>query len=202
MNTGVLLSGGMDSAIALHWAKESRSSATAWSIDYGQKHKKRELEAAKAIAKAAGVPQREVSLRVPWPPIGSDNIVYGRNLMMLSTVAAQLAVRGGGEPVEVVIGANREDYDGFPDCRPEFLSAASKALSLGLGVEVVIAAPFIDRTKAAMLRECKALPGAWGAVAMSWTCYLGGELPCGTCSACMKRSAAFAEIGEADPWHA
>lgn len=202
MNAGVLLSGGMDSAIALHWAKAARSSVVAWSVDLNQKHRVRELAAAKAIASAAGVPQREIKLRVPWPPIGSDNIVHGRNLMMLSTVAAQLAVRGGGEPVELVIGANREDYDGFPDCRPEFLSAASKALSLGLGVEVVIAAPFIDRTKAAMLRECKALPGAWDAVAMSWTCYLGGDLPCGTCSACVKRAAAFAEIGEADPWRA
>lgn len=202
MNTGVLLSGGSDSAIALHWAKASRSSVTAWSIDLGQRHRARELAAAKAIAAAAGVPQREIKLRVPWPPIGSDNIVHGRNMMLLSTVAAQLAVRGGGDPVEVVIGANREDYDSFPDCRPEFLSAASKALSLGLGVEVVIAAPFIDRTKATMLRECKALPGAWDAVAMSWTCYLGGDAPCGACAACVKRAAAFAEIGEADPWHA
>lgn len=201
MNSGVLLSGGMDSAIALHWARVRRGGLTAWSIDYGQKHK-RELVAAKAIAKAAGVPHRQIKLGVPWPPIGSNGVVVGRNLALLNTVGAQLAVRGGGDTVEIIIGATREDFDGFPDCRPEFMAAASRALTLGFGVETFVVAPFVTQPKAAMVKDALSMPGAWEAIGMSWTCYEGGAAPCGACSACVKRAAAFAEAGQEDPWHA
>ena len=201
MYSGVLLSGGMDSAIALYWARVRRGGLTAWSIDYGQKHK-RELVAAKAIAKAAGVPHRQIKLGVPWPPIGSNGVVYGRNLALLNTVGAQLAVRGGGDTVELIIGATREDFDGFPDCRPEFMAAASRALTLGFGIETFVVAPFVTQPKAHMLTEARSMPGAWEAIGLSWTCYEGKDVPCGACSACTKRAAAFAEAGQEDPWHA
>lgn len=202
MSTGVLLSGGMDSVVALYWARERRRDVSAWSVDYGQKHRKCELDAAKRVAVLAGVPHRVLTARVPWAPMTGGGVVLpGRNIILLSIVAAQVATRSGGEHSEVVIGANLADYDGFPDCRPEFLAAASKAISLGLGAQVDVVAPFILNAKYELVSAARSF-GAWDALAISWSCYEGGEAPCGTCGACVKRAEGFEKAGEVDPWHA
>lgn len=188
----------MDSALALHWAIEHSASSQvhAWGIDYKQRHA-RELESAKAIAGAAWVPFKSLTARIPWAPISSD-VIPGRNLMLLSIVAAQAATRHG-EPCTLVVGANHADLDGFLDCRPGFFAAAAKAIALGLGADVSIVTPFIDRTKADLVRYARAEPARWHALSLSWTCYEGGAKPCGVCGACVKRAAGFAEAGEADP---
>jgi 7-cyano-7-deazaguanine synthase len=199
---GALLSGGMDSAAALHWALDTYGSVTAFSVDYGQAHRSPELAAAKKIAEAAAVPLRPLRVLIPWPPLAGD-VVPGRNIILLSTVAAQCVVRGGGDAARVVIGANAADSAGFPDCRPEFLAAAGTALGLGLGVEVTVVAPFVLSTKADIIRTARGLgPRAWEAIGLSWSCYRGGATPCGQCNACLKRAEGFAEAGEVDPWHA
>lgn len=200
MATGVLLSGGMDSVVALYWARETRRDVSAWSIDYGQKHAKRELDAAKRVCVLAGIPQRMLTARVSWAPMTGGVVLPGRNIILLSIVAAQVASRNGGEPSEVVIGANLADYDGFPDCRPEFLAAASKAVSLGLGARVDVVAPFVLNAKYELVNAARSF-GAWDALAISWSCYEGGASPCGTCGACVKRAEGFEKAGEADPWH-
>jgi len=187
----------MDSAVALYWSL-ARGQCSAWWLDYGQRHKDREREAARKIGALAGVKVEERRVTIPWAPIQGD-VIPGRNLILLSVIGAQVAVRGGGDSVELVVGANAADLDGFPDCRPEFLAAAAKAIGSGLGCDVRIAAPFVVSTKAEILREAKQF-GAWDAVGASWTCYQGGSVPCGECSACVKRAAAFAEVGEEDPW--
>lgn len=200
MTCVVLLSGGMDSAVALHWAIAHRRPAFALAIDYGQPHRVRELAAAREVAKASLVPLREGRLLAPWPPMQGD-VVVGRNLHLLNAAAAQGAVRGGGEPVDVVIGCNLADAEGFPDCRPEFLRAAGQAIGLGIGVQVQIVAPFIASAKAQIVREARELgPAAWHALRLSWSCYRGGDAPCGECGACVKRAAGFAAAGEEDPW--
>ena len=188
----------MDSALALHWAVEhSASQVHAWGVDYKQRHS-RELESAKAIAKAAWVPFKLLTARIPWAPISSD-VIPGRNLMLLSMVASQAATRHSAEAVTLVVGANHADLDGFPDCRPGFLSVAAKAISLGLDAEVSIVAPFMDKTKADLVRYARAEPARWHALSLSWSCYEGLAKPCGVCGACVKRAAGFAEAGEVDP---
>ena len=195
--TVVLLSGGLDSTVALFVARERWQDVRAISIDYGQRHR-RELDAAARVAALADVPHRVLTVSWPWPPMQGD-VVPGRNTMLLTLAATHDAARGGS--CRVVIGACAADAAAFPDCRLAYLLAAQQALSLGLGVPVEIVAPFIDRTKAQIVREARRL-GAWDAVAASWSCYAGGAAPCGQCGACRYRAEGFAEAGEVDPWHA
>lgn len=202
MTAAVLFSGGMDSAVALHWSisKYGRDAVTAWSIDYGQSHKTKELDAARFIASSAEVPHRVLKAQIPWAPMNGDALA-GRNLMLLSIVAAQAAARNGGAPVTIVIGACKADADGFPDCRPEFLVAAQEAITLGLGVSVTIVAPILLLSKAQIILMAHRLgDAAVSALLRSWSCYRGGESPCGECNACRKRAEGFAEAGMEDSW--
>lgn len=202
MTVAVLLSGGMDSAVALHWSltQYAPGSITCWLFDYGQGHRARELEAARAIADSAQVPCRLLKMQVPWAPMNGD-ILAGRNLMLLTVAAAQAAARGGGEPVTLVIGACEADAEGFPDCRPEFLVAAQHALTLALGVPVSIVAPLLLLSKAEIVRMAQRLgDAATRALVRSWSCYRGGETPCGDCNACRKRAEGFAQAKMVDSW--
>jgi 7-cyano-7-deazaguanine synthase len=196
----VLFSGGMDSTVALYWAiqRYGHGSVTAWSLDYGQRHKASELRSAREIARRTGVPLRELVLQVPWAPMAGD-VLPGRNLLLLSVVAAQAVARNGGEPVTLVVGFCADDAQGFCDCRPEFLSCAQKALSSGLGALVQLVAPLVDRDKTQIVRMAAEL-GALDSVRLSWSCYRGGERPCAECAACVKRRAGFAGAGVEGAW--
>ena len=167
------------------------------SVDYNQKHR-RELEAASRVAQLAGVEHSVKVLRYPWPVMAGP-VLPGRNSVLLMLAASHAAAKSGGDPVRVVIGACAADAAGFVDCRPEYLMAKQRELTLGLGVDVAVIAPFVDRTKAQIVREARAL-GAWDAVAASWSCYIGGDVPCGECGACKFRAEGFIEAGEVDPW--
>lgn len=195
----VLLSGGLDSTVCLYWARSKYTRVRCLSVDYGQRHR-RELEAAKSVAALAGVEHRGVKASVPWPPMAGD-VLPGRNTILLGIASAHLAAWSGGEGGDVVIGCCGADAAAFPDCRADFLLATSKAVSLGLGCEVSVIAPLVDRTKAQTLSTAKDV-GAWDALALTWTCYRGEAVPCGACNSCKGRAAGFAELGTEDPWHA
>lgn len=197
--TTVLLSGGLDSTVALFWARERWAGVDAVAVNYRQKHD-RELVAARMVASLAGVLLKTLDLRYPWPPM-QGAVVPGRNGILLGIAAGQAAVRGGGDPVRVVIGACAADAAGFVDCRADYLLTKQRELTLSHGVPVEIVAPFADRTKAQIVQEARRL-GAWEAVGYSWSCYEGGAQPCGACSACRFRAEGFAQAGEVDPWHA
>lgn len=201
MSCTVLLSGGMDSAICLHWARERHEDVRAISIDYGQRHVT-ELVSARRIARRAGVELVELRAEIPWRPsaltgAGGDVVVAGRNGILAHIAAAQ--VPGG----RVVMGCCADDAARFPDCRPAYLEALSQALTLALGV--ALNAPLVTLSKVDALRMASTIPGALDAVALSWSCYdpqdAGARRPikCGRCLACEVRTKAFAEIGEPDP---
>jgi 7-cyano-7-deazaguanine synthase len=202
MNTIVLLSGGLDSTAALFWARENRTSVRAIAIDYAQAHKLPELARARAACATAGVVLAAVKLSFPWPPMAGD-VLPGRNLALLTIAAAQGATRGGGVLVEVVIGSCAADQATFHDCRPEFFQAAEKALSLALGVETRIVAPWIDRTKAQIIDSVRQIPGALECISRSWSCYRpvrrdGQSVACHACNACKLRKDGFDAAQEID----
>lgn len=207
----VLLSGGMDSAIALHWAvaRYGRERVVALSVDYGQRHGC-ELVAARRIASRAGVEHVERAIVVPWGESlltdgdgeNASPIVPGRNVILATLAAAEVVRRGG---TAVVIGCCADDAAGFPDCRPGFLVAMSVAISAAFDLDVELVAPLLHTPKAAMLARAARLPGALEAVDLSWSCYrpqsAGARAPiaCGECNACALRARAFDAAGRRDP---
>lgn len=209
----VLLSGGMDSAIALHWAlaEYGREQVLAVSIDYGQRHR-RELDSAARIAAAAGVEHVQQAIVVPWGeslltsgtkgrPQASP-VVPGRNVVLATLAAATVLARGGGA---IVIGCCSDDAAGFPDCRPRFVRAMTEALSAAFDRVVKIEAPLLELSKASMLSYAARIPGALEAVDLSWSCYeprfadACGPIACQHCNACALRARAFDAVGRRDP---
>lgn len=213
----ILLSGGLDSAVALHLAKSEGFELHTISFDYGQRHN-RELNAAKTIAQQAGVANHQVvtlkldrwggsSLTDKQMEVEDGNVnrsdipvtyVPARNMVFLS-VAASLAEAIGAQ--DIFIGVSQVDYSGYVDCRQEFIDGMEKAINLGtvMGAEknqpIKIHAPFVNKTKAEEIQLGVKLGVDFG---LTWSCYRGGEKPCGTCDSCLLRAKAFAEAGVID----
>ncbi|MCU4156919.1 7-cyano-7-deazaguanine synthase QueC [Carboxylicivirga sp. A043] len=213
----VLLSGGLDSAVALHVAKKEGFELHALSFDYGQRHN-RELEAAKIIAEQAEAASHQVvtlkldkwggssltdsSMKVEDGDVNRSDIpvtyVPARNMVFLS-VAASLAEAIGAQ--DIFIGVSQVDYSGYVDCRQEFIDGMEKAINLGtvMGAEknqpIKVHAPFVNMTKAEEITLGVELGADLG---LTWSCYRGGEKPCGTCDSCLLRAKAFAEAGVID----
>lgn len=214
----VLLSGGLDSTTALYLAKSEGHEVHALSFDYGQRHE-RELESARRIAQAAGVASHQVvslklgqwggsSLTDKTMTVGDgdvdrtdipDTYVPARNMVFLS-VAASMAEALGAQ--DIYIGVSEVDYSGYVDCRQVFIDAMERAINLGtvMGAEkgqpIKLHAPFAHMTKADEIRLGRRLGVDFS---QTWSCYRGGERPCGTCDSCLLRAKAFAEAGIEDP---
>jgi len=216
----VVLSGGLDSTVCLALAagegERESDGLVALTFDYGQRHGV-EVERARLIADRYGAEWLRVevdasqwggsaltdaSVAVPVDCVDADVIpvtyVPARNLIFLSVA---MGVAEARDADAVYLGVNALDYSGYPDCRPEFIDSFRKtaALALKRGVEgrpVEIRTPLIDSTKAAIVR----LGIEVGApLELTWSCYLGGDAPCGECDACRLRAKGFAEAGVDDP---
>lgn len=221
----VLLSGGLDSSTVLYEAKAQGLDCYALSFDYGQRHRQ-EMDAAAAIAQAAGATDRQVvtfnlgqwggsaltdsrlelpSGRSPTEMAADIPITYvpARNSIFLSFALSYAEAIGAGY---IYIGVNQLDYSGYPDCRPDFIAAIQEAFRLGTrqgreGVPIKIAAPLIDRRKTDIIQLGNKLGVPW---AKTWSCYSdgGGVTPpiaCGVCDSCQLRLVAFAALGLEDP---
>lgn len=221
----VLLSGGLDSAVALACARRDGFECHALSIDYGQRHSI-ELAAAARVAGLLGAASHRVvgvDLRaiggsaltsdLPVPPARplarpdeprSIPITYvpARNLIFLSLAAGLAEVVGARD---LFIGANAVDFSGYPDCRPEFLDAFSRAVNLATRAGVESGEPYF-RVRAPLLLLSKAeiirLGASMGVdFALTHSCYdpdAAGRA-CGVCESCKIRRRGFAEAGAADP---
>jgi 7-cyano-7-deazaguanine synthase len=215
----VLLSGGMDSATAAAWARAAGLDPAALSIDYGQRHR-HELAAAARVAAALAIRDHRV-VRVDLRAIGgsalTDDIavprdrgsvggdvpvtyVPARNTVFLALLTGLAEMVGASE---LVIGANVQDYSGYPDCRPEFLRAFTEVARLGTrsgieGAALRVRAPLLHLSKAGIVRLGHALGLDFG---LTLSCYdpPGPLVHCGRCDACRLRRAGFAEATVPDP---
>ncbi|MDE6451034.1 MAG: 7-cyano-7-deazaguanine synthase, partial [Odoribacter sp.] len=125
--------------------------------------------------------------------------VPARNMVFLSVAASWADALG---ITDIFIGVSEVDYSGYVDCREEFIRAMETAINQGtvLGTEqqqhITIHAPFMHMTKADEIKLGIRLAVDYS---QTWTCYRGGDTPCGTCDSCLLRAKAFAEAGVADP---
>jgi 7-cyano-7-deazaguanine synthase len=213
----VLLSGGLDSATALAIARQRGDECHTLAFDYGQRHRA-ELAAARRIAAAQhAVAHRELrvgldafggsaltdkSIAVPEEATSGIPVTYvpARNTVFLSLAMALAEVIGADN---IVIGVNFLDSSGYPDCRPEFISAfqALARLATKRGVEggkLTIDAPLIAMSKADIVRRGRELGVDYS---LTVSCYQadGEGRACGRCDACRLRRDGFAAAAVPDP---
>jgi 7-cyano-7-deazaguanine synthase len=213
----VLLSGGLDSMVVAGLAREAGYRLFALTIDYNQRHRI-ELEAAARVAKALGA-ERHVVLPVDLSAFGGSALtdsaiavpkdgvdgsipptyVPARNMIFLSLALGWAEASGARD---LFIGVNALDYSGYPDCRPEFITAfeaaATAATKAGVeGQPFRIHTPLIAMSKADIAAEAARLGLD---VALSWSCYdpTPEGRPCGLCDSCRLRAKGFAEAGLTD----
>ena len=214
--TIALLSGGLDSATAAALAREAGHRVIGLSFDYGQRHQ-RELRAAAEVAQALGLAEHHTinvnlaawggssltDLDQPVPDRGvQDGVipstyVPGRNTVFIA-LGLSLAEAKGAE--RLVLGVNAIDYSGYPDCRPDYLDAyqhladlASRSGREGHGTQLW--APLVEWSKTKIVEEALRLNVP---IASTWSCYAGGDHPCGVCDSCRIRDAALREAGRPD----
>jgi len=242
----VLLSGGLDSATTLAVAKSNGYELFALSFDYGQRHTI-ELKSAAMVAKSLGVRKHLVThfdmraiggsaltdeIDVPkrsieeqksggakaekTPQIIPVTYVPARNTIFLSFALAWAEVL---QAADIFLGANAVDYSGYPDCRPEYLSAfeAMANLATKISVEGIIRfsihAPLLSLTKSEIIKKGIALGLDYS---LTWSCYdpqplsaearehgnaavISAYVPCGRCDSCLFRKKGFEEVGVSDP---
>jgi len=214
----VLLSGGLDSYTAAAMIAADGYALNALTIRYGQVHA-REVEAARAVARALGVRRHtelDLDLRgiavsaltgasaVPKDRPIDESIpstyVPARNTIFLSIAMGWAEVIGASD---IFIGVNALDYSGYPDCRPEFIHAFEHMARLATkaGVEgrpLKIHTPLIDLSKSDIIRLGLSLGLDYG---LTHSCYdpLPDGAPCRHCDSCRLRAVGFAEAGATDP---
>ncbi len=218
----VLLSGGMDSATVLALARAQGFECYALSVRYGQRHSA-ELDAARRVAQALGAVRHEVvdldvshlfvgprgsaltdpSIAVPTAGTSAGipvTYVPARNTMMLSLALGWAEVLGAHD---IFFGANAVDYSGYPDCRPDYVSAYQTMANLATkaavqGAPLVIHTPIIDMTKADIVRVGLAHEVDFSITVSCYQADTDGRA-CGLCDACRLRRKGFIEAGVVDP---
>lgn len=219
----VLSSGGVDSTTCLGLAVQEAGAdnVIALSIYYGQKHDK-ELQAARAVAKYYGVERLELDLSTIFAGSNCSLLKQSTEEIPQESYAAQIE-KTGGSPVstyvpfrnglflssaasialshgceKILYGAHADDAAGaaYPDCSLAFVTAMNQAIVEGTGGQLRLEAPFVSVTKADVVKTGLALGVPYE---LTWSCYEGGEKPCGHCGTCVDRIAAFEKNGVIDP---
>lgn len=224
----LLLSGGLDSATVLAMARAQGFAVHALSFSYGQRHDV-ELQAAERVAKAGGaeelrvakldlrvfggsaltsdveVPKGKTADEIEQAALDDDvpvTYVPARNTIFLSFALAFAEVLNARD---LFLGANRVDFSGYPDCRPEFVAAfeelANVATAYAKDGRIRVHAPLMDMNKADIIKAGARLGVDY---ALTHSCYdpvvVGGDvLACGRCDSCVLRKKGFVEAGVTDP---
>lgn len=223
MRALVLCSGGVDSTTLLAMAVDRYGSenVVALSIFYGQRHEK-ELKAARDVARYYHVEQRFLDLAAIFADSSCSLLAHSekdipkesyaeqleqadtklvstyvpfRNGLFLSS-AASMAL--SLECSVLYYGAHHDDWAGnaYPDCSREFVAAMNNAIREGTGGELHMEAPFVEWSKADIVKKGLELNVPYE---LTWSCYEGGDKPCGVCATCIDRKRAFELNGSVDP---
>lgn len=223
MRALVLFSGGLDSTtcLAIAISKYGSKNVIALSISYGQKHTK-EIEAAKKIAEYYNVERIDLDLSLIFQFSDCSLLSSSDEEIPHESYAKQIE-KNSGSPVSTYVpfrnglflssaaaialskrcniiyyGAHSDDAVGnaYPDCSELFNNAINTAIFEGSGRQLTVEAPFIGMTKADVVKKGLDLGVPYE---LTWSCYEGGEDPCGSCGTCLDRAKAFKLNGIEDP---
>lgn len=223
MKALVLFSGGVDSTTCLGLAidKYGKENVVALSVSYGQKHTK-EIECSRKIAEYYGVEHIYLDLAKIFEYSDCSLLEHSDREIPKESYAEQIE-KGDGKPVSTYVpfrngmflssaasialskdceviyyGAHSDDAAGnaYPDCSDAFNKAMGDAIYIGSGNQLSIEAPFVNMTKAEVVKTGLALKVPYE---LTWSCYEGKERPCGVCGTCLDRAKAFELNGVKDP---
>lgn len=221
MKALVLLSGGMDSTVLLHYVHHRLKAEAIYVLSflYGQRHR-RELEMAKWQCRQVPTVQDHLvtdisfmadftrgasaltDAEIPVPDLDQvppdqrrqpATYVPNRNMIMLALAASYAESKNCPK---LYYGAQAQDQYGYWDCTAEFIDKLNQVLGLNRNQPVEVVGPFVGWRKAEGLRLGLELGVDFS---RTWTCYRGREKACGACPACTERLRAFAEIPAQDP---
>ena len=223
MKAVVLFSGGVDSTACLGMAidKYGKENVIALSISYGQKHLK-EIEASDKIAAYYGVEHLRMDLEKIFA-YSDCSLLRHSDQEIPEESYAKLLEKTAGKPVTTYVpfrnglflscaasialskecnviyyGAHADDAAGnaYPDCSSSFNKAISDAIYIGSGNQLIVEAPFVNLTKAEVVKIGLDLKVPYE---LTWSCYEGKDKPCGVCGTCIDRQEAFLKNGVTDP---
>ena len=207
----ILISGGLDSSTIVGIAKKEGALINGLSFDYGQRHKK-ELKAAQEIASHFSIDEfktinldlslwggsslTDKSKTIPLQGLQTNKIpntyVPGRNTIFIATA---LSYAEAIHADYVGLGINSLDYSGYPDCRPDYIQKFQELANLSnkRGREedpIQLWTPLITLNKVEIIELANQnnVP-----IDQTWSCYSGGEKPCGRCDSCRIRESALQE---------
>jgi len=213
----ILVSGGLDSTTVVAMAKSQGFDCYTLSFDYGQRHRS-ELEAAQRVSVHMAVCEHKVvkldlgtiggsaltdkSIDIPEEETSGIPVTYvpARNTVFLSIALGWAEVLGAND---IFLGVNAVDYSGYPDCRPEYISAfetvANLATKSGVeGQKLSIHAPLIDMTKAQIVHTGMALGVDYSQTVSCYQANSEGQA-CGRCESCRLRKQGFEQAAVKDP---
>lgn len=222
----VLSSGGVDSTTCISIAIKDvgAENVSTVSVYYGQKHDK-ELKCAEAIADKLGVSHYTLDLssilqysNCSLLKTSTEEILHMsyaeqiakdgegivrtyvpfRNGLMLSAIASMAMSIYPDDEVDVYLGAHADDAAGnaYADCSVEFTDTIGEAISIGTYRKINLVAPLVNMNKAEVVATGLKLGTPYE---LTWSCYEGGDKPCGTCGTCIDRARAFELNGVKDP---
>lgn len=225
MKAMVILSGGQDSTTCLFWAMQEFDEVHAITFDYGQRHAI-EIEAAKKVAKMAGVASHEIvtlpGILKSTSPLTSnteleryenatqmENVIGDRVELtfvpmrntFFFTVAMNHALALGINTL--VTGICQEDNANYPDCTNSFREQLEEAFNIslgsGCGTACQIFAPLMYLSKEKTVKLAAQLPGCWEALAYTHTSYDGKYPPTDKNHSNVLRASGFEKAGLPDP---
>jgi 7-cyano-7-deazaguanine synthase len=213
----ILVSGGLDSTTVVAMAKRQGYKCYTLSFDYGQRHRS-ELEAASRVSESMAVVEHKVvkldlgsiggsaltdtSIDVPEAETSGIPVTYvpARNTVFLSIALGWAEVLGAND---IFLGVNAVDFSGYPDCRPEYITAFERMANLATraaveGQPLTVHAPLIDMSKAQIIQAGIELGVDYSKTVSCYQASLEGEA-CGRCESCRLRRQGFEQAGISDP---
>ena len=198
----ILLSGGLDSLVSLGLKKDELNITLALTFDYGQKSAKTEIDASKRICEYYNIEHKVIKL--DWLKeithtslVSEDSVPTGKALEKPEDSAKSvwvpnrnglfLNIAGSFADSEdydyILIGANKEEAQTFPDNTAEFINAINKQFEYSTQKKPKVYAPLINYIKndIVMLALKHNIP-----LDLTRSCYQGGERHCGICESCSR----------------
>jgi len=214
MKSLVSLSGGLDSSTLVGYLKHQTFDVQAIHFQYGSKHNKYELEAAKQINDFYKLPPliiinlNEIFSNVssnllssggdiPEGHYASENmkltVVPGRNLIFASILSS---IAESNRIDVISLAVHQGDHAIYPDCRPDFINSLRKTIKFSTERRVTLFCPFINKTKTDIVTIGLKIGVPYN---LTRTCYKDQENACGKCGACNERLESFKKNNFIDP---